>query len=34
MLINSVNLQLDIENNSAQEVWQVVEFVFGKGFQA
>lgn len=23
-------LQLDIENNSAQKVWQEVEFVFGK----
>lgn len=22
--------QLDIENNSAQEAWQKVEFVFGK----
>lgn len=25
------DLQLDIENNSAQKVWQEVEFVFGKG---
>lgn len=26
-------MQLDIENNSAQKVWQKVEFVLGKDFK-
>lgn len=31
LILISVRFQLDIENNSAQKVWQSMEFVLGKG---
>jgi hypothetical protein len=30
LILYVIGLQLDIANNSAQKVWQEVEFVFGK----